>query len=150
MRDERVRGGRLLYEQAAGLARALGEDDGEGGAEAGTLLPRVMVAASWFSWELEGSIASLLGTGVTTEGFLLLFSCSELDFVVVSWRQDGRGVVGVVVVDLEGAVGEDLAKKPRMLCCLRVAVEDEPTEADPGFFDIDEAVFAGVRVSPIL
>lgn len=118
----------------------------------GFLLLGVTLAVSWFSWELEGSMASLLGTGVTTAGFLLLFSWSELDFVVVSWRQDGRGVVevGVAVVDLEGALGEDLAKKPRMLCCLRVAVEDEAeAEADPGFLDI-EAVFAGVRVSPIL
>lgn len=123
-----------------------------------------MLAASWFSWELEGSMASLLGTGVAAGGLLDPFSWSELDFVVVSRRQDGRGVVRVVVgvlvdlavgvvadlvvgvvADLEAAMGEDLAKKPRMLCCFRVAVEDE---ADPGFFDI-EAVFAGVRVSPI-
>ncbi len=96
-------------------------------------------------------MASLLGTGVTLEGFLVLLSWSELDFVVVSRRHEARAgvaAVGVVVVgDLEGAVGEDLTKKPIMLCCLRVAVEDE-AKAELGFFD--KGVFAGVRVSPIL
>jgi drug/metabolite transporter (DMT)-like permease len=80
------------------------------------------------------------------EGFVVLLSWSELDFVV-SWRQEAwAGVVlvlvGVAVVELDGALGEDLAKKPRMLCCFRVAVED-------GFLD-SVGVFAGVRVSPIV
>jgi hypothetical protein len=62
-----------------------------------------------------------------------------LDFVV-SCRQDEdvrAGIllllvlVGVVVVDadLVGALGDDLAKKPRMLCCLRVDVEDADADA---------------------
>lgn len=53
----------------------------------------------------------------------------------------------VVGEDLEGALGDDLAKKPRILRCLRVAVEDaDKVEAD--FFN--DGVFAGVRVSVIL
>lgn len=118
------------------------------------MLTLTVAAESWFSCELEGSMASLLGTGVALEDFLFFLSCRELDFVV-SWRHEERegvvlvlvfwwltlAVAGVVVVDFEGAMGDDLAKKPRMLCCFRVAVEG-------GF--VDSGVFAGVRVSPIV
>jgi hypothetical protein len=103
---------------------------GEGSAFFGTFF-----TVEWFSWELEGSTASLLGTGVTLAGFLL--SWRELD-LVVSCRQ-GEELVFLVEEALWGA----LEKKPRMLFCCFAAVED------------DELVFLakdgvlGVDLSPI-
>lgn len=86
----------------------LAEVTNEGGE---SMLDTFIVAAEpWFSWELEGSRASLLGTGVIVEGFLL-----ALD-LVVSFRQGEEGK--------EFWDGDALAKKPRMLCCFPVA-EDE-------------------------
>lgn len=79
---------------------------------------------SMFSWELRGSTASLLGTGVMFEGRLA--KDSEFDFVVVSWRHDDDGTRGVGValvagVEPLGLAGVDaLAKKPRILCCFPV------------------------------
>lgn len=81
--------------------------------------------ASLFSWELRGSIASLLGTGVE---FVSRFAENkELDFVVVSFKQDDGGLASFdagVRVALEACVGlleldwvPDLEKKPRILCC---------------------------------
>lgn len=93
-----------------------------------------VAAEPWFSWELEGSKASLLGRGVTTEGFLL--------DLVVSFKHEGVG-------DEFGAGdGEALEKKPRMVFWpLAVLAEDE---IELGFLDIVEGVFlAGVRESAI-
>lgn len=108
-----------------------------------------------FSWELRGSTASLLGTGVMVEGCLA--KDSEFDFVVVSLRHDdddgarGVGVDLVVGVEALGLAGVDaLAKKPRILCCLPV---------DDGsvlllllkllLFFTKEGVFAGVRAGAL-
>ena len=100
-----------------------------------------------FSWELPGSIASLLGRGVRlTERFAVAI---ELD-LVVSWRQgdeatflsadDGAGLLAM-------PPPPDLEKNPRILCCL-------PVEgAWPTFLAIDgvlAGVRAGVDFSPIL
>lgn len=68
-----------------------------------------------FSWELGGSMASLLGTGVMLLAREIL--AIELDFVVSLRQGDELSVGGV-------AFGVDdiplLAKKPRMLLCLPV------------------------------
>jgi len=92
-------------------------------------------------------MASLLGTGVMLTDFFSFLSWSELDFVV-SCRHEAWGgavLVGVVVVDFEGPFGEDLAKKPRILCCFRVV----EVEAELGFLD-SVGVFAGVCFSPMM
>lgn len=84
-----------------------------------------MTMASTFSWELRGSTASLLGTGVMVEGRFA--KDSELLFVV-SLRHDdlllSLEAVGVllefgVVLEAFGWVA-DFEKKPRMLCCFPV------------------------------
>lgn len=101
-----------------------------------------VAAESRFSCELEGSTASLLGTGVTVEGFLL--SWSELD-LVVSFRQGEEA--GCLVDALEACWDWDweaLEKKPRMLCCFA------PAEAAEGVLLDEDGVFAGVRVSPMV
>lgn len=111
-------------------------------------LSTLTVLMSLFSWELEGSIASLLGTGVVV--VVRLETSIELA-LVVSFRHWGD--VSLLLVDAGLVDGEGLAplvlpaaavleKKPRMLCCL-------PVEA--AFFAVD-GVFAGVRagVAPIL
>ncbi len=110
---------------------------------------------SWFSWELDGSIASLLGTGVTFAGRL----GPRIELArVVSLRHGGEAArslvdVGFVTVDGEGLAPLGLpaalvlVKKPRMLrCCLPVdAVEDAgPFLAVEGVF---AGVFAGVRAA---
>jgi hypothetical protein len=114
----------------------------------------LVVLASLFSWELEGSSASLLGTGVAVA--VRLDTSIELDLVVVSFKHCGDASLLVVVVDADLADGDGVApatelaapvleKKPRMLCCLPV---------EGAFFAVD-GVFAGVRIavaefSPIL
>lgn len=96
----------------------------------------LIVDVAMFSCELEGSIASLLGTGVMLEGFRL--SWREL-VLVDSFRQgDESGIRGEDLV----AFCEALEKKPRMLCCLPV-VEDAVL-----VFFANEGVF-GLDFSPI-
>jgi hypothetical protein len=107
---------------------------GDGKASLATLVTRV---ESLFSCELQGSTASLLGTGVMVTVRLTLDI--ELD-LVVSVRQgkigtssgrlcvfddeDGGTCDGGVAPAVEiGVVPAALEKKPRMLCCLPV---DEP------------------------
>lgn len=92
-----------------------------------------MTAEPWFSWELEGSRASLLGTGVTVEGFLLVLD------LVVSFRHEGEE-------SMELWDGDAFAKKPRILCCF-LAAEDE---TELWLLDKEGVFLAGVRESPIL
>jgi hypothetical protein len=111
------------------------------------------VLVSLFSWELEGSMASLLGTGVDV--VVRLETSIELARVV-SFRHWGD--VSLLLAEVGLVAGDGLAplgllatavleKKPRMLfCCL-------PVEGAV-FFAVD-GVFAGVRAvaagfSPIL
>lgn len=120
------------------------------------MVATLAVLASRFSWELPGSMASLLGTGVTV---VVRRERSEFDLVVslISLRHwddvsrltddggwaDGDGLAALVL--RAAGVRE---KKPRMLCCL-------PVEgAWAAFFAVD-GVLAGVRApvadfSPIL
>lgn len=112
-------------------------DEGGGKESLEILVSRTI--ASRFSWELRGSTASLLGTGVMLTGRFAMDS--ELLFVV-SFRHDDFLFpleadvvlldVGVALFDL-GCV-EALEKKPKMLCC----------------FPVDEGVLAGVDFSPML
>lgn len=115
-----------------------------------SFLITLTVLVSLFSWDLEGSIASLLGTSV------VVVVCLDVSMElarVVSFRHWGdasllfldAGLVegeGLAPLALPAAPG--LEKKPRMLCCL-------PVE---GAFFTDDGVFAGVRAvadfSPIL
>lgn len=90
-----------------------------------------MAAEPWFSCELEGSKASLLGTGVVFDGFLL--------DLVVSLRHEGVGE--------EVGTGEALAKNPRMLCCCLPEVADDDIE--PAFLDPEGVFPAGVCVPAI-
>jgi len=104
---------------------------GDGKSILATLTARV---ESLFSCELQGSTASLLGTGVMATACLTLDM--ELD-LVVSVRQgkraslsfwdgvledeDGGGCDDGAAPDEEfGVVPAALEKKPRMLCCLPV------------------------------
>lgn len=85
-----------------------------------------------FSWELEGSMASLLGTGVTVDRLGLARKLALVD----SLRQVGDassslGAVGVVFADA------GLLKKPRMLCCFA-------PDAEPAVFFCADGVLAGV------
>lgn len=100
------------------------------------------MADSMFSWELEGSMASLLGTGVMLMLFRLMVDI-ELDFVVSFKHWDiflfctevadpGEGL------DAELASPAALEKKPKMLCCLPV---------DPEGVLVDRA---GVAVLPAI
>ena len=118
---------------------------GRGCSEVGTL---AVLVASWFSWELDGSTASLLGTGVALAG--RLGPRIELARVVSlrHWGEVSRLLAdaALVVVDGEGVAalglpaGAALEKKPRMLrCCLPVDAVD-----DAGPFLAVEGVFAGV------
>lgn len=78
---------------------------------------------SMFSWELEGSIASLLGTGVML--IVRLMVDIELD-LVVSFRHWDRFFFCVEDTgpgegfDADDPAPATLEKKPRMLCCLPV------------------------------
>lgn len=115
------------------------------------VLVTLTVLTSMFSCELEGSMASLLATGVTV--VVRLETSIELA-LVVSLRHCGDAsllLVDAGFVDGEGLgplavpAAADLEKKPRMLCCLPV----------DGAFFTDDGVFAGVRAtaaafSPIL
>lgn len=109
-------------ELAGGCSTNSEEEPGEGKECIGTFWSSW--TASWFSWELRGSTASLLGTGVRAEGRLA--KESELDFVV-SWRVD------------EG-VAEALEKKPKMLFCFPADDDDNMAVA---FLAVD-GVLAGV------
>ena len=88
-------------------------------------------------------MASLLGTGVTFEG--RLGAGFELEWVLSlrcrgssCFNADEAGrAEGEEAGPLELAAPEDLAKKPRMLCCL-------PVDTVPTFFAADTAL-AGVR-----
>lgn len=87
--------------------------------------------ASWFSWELRGSTASLLGTGVRVEGRLA--KESELDFVDSLRQDEGWSWLGA-----GDGVAEALEKKPRMLFCF-------PADDDMAVpFLTVEGVLAGV------
>lgn len=87
--------------------------------------------ASWFSWELRGSTASLLGTGVRVEGRLA--KESELDFVVSLRQDEGWPSLGA-----GDGVAEALEKKPRILFCF-------PADDDMAVpFLATEGVLAGV------
>lgn len=97
---------------------------------------------STFSWELRGSAASLLGTGVMLDWRLA--KDKELAFVV-SLRQvedtlSAFEVDGVAEAEEAGAPALGFGfgwlafeKKPKMLCC----------------FPVDEGVFAGVRAGAL-
>lgn len=112
------------------------------------MLATLAVLASRFSWELEGSIASLLGTGVTV--VVRLGTSIELALVVslrhwgdVSrWLEDAGLVDGEEVaplaVPLAVPAAGVLEKKPRMLRCLPV---------DGAFLVADDGAFAGVRAA---
>lgn len=108
------------------------------------MLATLAVLASRFSWELEGSIASLLGTGVTV--VVRLGTSIELALVVslrhwgdVSrWSEDAGLVDGEEVAPLAVPAAGVLEKKPRMLRCLPV---------DGAFLVADDGAFAGVRAA---
>lgn len=117
-------------------------DFGDGKESLGTLESTAMT--STFSWELRGSAASLLGTGVTVVGRLA--KDNELAFVVSLRQVDGTlsalEVDGVAEAEEAGALALGLGlglgwlafeKKPKMLCC----------------FAVDEGVFAGVRAGAL-
>lgn len=115
-------------------------DFGDGKESLGTLESTVMT--STFSWELRGSAASLLGTGVMVDGRLA--KDNELAFVVslrhVDCTLSALEVDGVAEAEEAGALALGLAlgwlafeKKPKMLCC----------------FAVDEGVFAGVRAGAL-
>lgn len=102
---------------------------------------------STFSWELRGSAASLLGTGVMLDERLA--KDSELAFVVSLRQVDGTlsffEVGGGAEAEEAGALALGLGlglglgwlafeKKPKMLCC----------------FEVDEGVFAGVRAGVLV
>lgn len=101
---------------------------GDGKAGEGTLT----FEESMFSWELGGSIASLLGTGVIVDRLGLARKLVLVD----SFRHVGEGSasLGAVGVDL---TADPLLKKPRMLCCL-------PPDAEPAAFFCADGVLAGV------
>lgn len=135
-------------ERAEACPSSSEEAPGDGRESLGTFESTCIV--SLFSCELRGSGASLLGTGVMVEDRFT--KDSELDFVVVSFRQDDDGVL----LSLEVAAGEDvevdvgpvfigrvadLAKKPRMLCCFPV---DDESVLLLLFLAVD-GVLAGVR-----
>lgn len=89
---------------------------------------RLLSFSFWFSWELGGSIASLLGTGVVI--FLvragLLLSWRELVLArEVSFRHGDEAGSPELAAGVELEAGDeamvDFAKKPSMLfCCLPV------------------------------
>lgn len=94
-------------------------------------------------------MTSLLGTGVTLEGRVGAGLGLELE-CVLSLRCRGSScfmadaatlVVGEEAGPLALAAPEDLAKKPRMLCCL-------PVDTVPAFFAADTAL-AGVRAGAV-
>lgn len=94
-------------------------------------------------------MTSLLGTGVTLEGRFGAGLDLELE-CVLSLRCRGSScfmadaatlVVGEEAGPLALAAPEDLAKKPRMLCCL-------PVDTVPAFFAADTAL-AGVRAGAV-
>jgi hypothetical protein len=111
---------------------------------------------SIFSWELTGSIASLLGTGVMFAAERRLATlANELDFVVDSLRQGDESpslalftflaAAAGFGVEEEGPLDNDalLEKNPRMLCCFPV-----DACAEDGFFAV-EGGFAGVRATRV-
>lgn len=97
---------------------------------------------SWFSWELDGSMASLLGTGVDSLVGFLVFG-RELA-LVVSLRHEEEGAGETFVRGEEagagalGPAGDDFWKKETIVRCL---VEAELEEAE-AFVS-----FAGVRAT---
>lgn len=110
------------------------------------MLTVLSVLASLFSWELLGSMASLLGTGVAA--VVRRRTSIELD-LVVSLRHWGDASLLPADVGLAGCeerlvrlalpAAAVLEKKPRMLCCL-------PVEADCPALAVD-GVLAGVRAA---
>ncbi len=113
------------------------------------MLATLTVLASLFSWELRGSAASLLGTGVAV--VVRLVTSIELALVVVSlrhWGEESRlledaGLVdgdGLAVAPLVAPAAPVLEKKPRMLRCLPVDGACFAVFAVAG-------VFAGVRAA---
>lgn len=101
----------------AGCSTISEEEPGEGKESIATFWS--MCITSWFSWELRGSTASLLGTGVRVVGRLA--KESEFDLVVSLRQDDGFGVgleEGVEGLGLDCA--DALEKKPKMLCCFPV------------------------------
>lgn len=143
-----LREGLLLASTAgevAGWLSSSAGDFGDGKESLGTF--ESMVMTSTFSWELNGSAASLLGTGVMLGGRLA--KDKELAFVVSLRHVDDALAVlvevdGVAVAEAEvaeagaAALGFGfgwlaLEKKPKMLCC----------------FALDDGVFAGVRAEAL-
>lgn len=129
---------------AAGWWSSSAGDFGDGKESIGTLESTVMT--STFSWELRGSAASLLGTGVMLDGRLA--KDNELAFVVsLRHVDDTLSVLEVDEVADAAAEAEEagtaalglalgwlaLEKKPKMLCC----------------FAVDAGVFAGVRAAAL-
>ena len=119
------------------MARALGVCltsagvTGDGKVGAATLA----FVESTFSWELEGSIASLLGTGVTVDLPGLARKLSLVDsFRHVGEASASREADGVGVLF---AADAGLLKKPRILCCF-------PVDAEPPVFFCVDGVLAGV------
>ena len=107
-----------------------------------SLLATLTAVESLFSCELQGSTASLLGTGVMVAIRLTLDLELDLEVSVRHGKMDsflgkvdGAGrEAGVAPEDEFGVVPAALEKKPRMLCCL-------PVE-DPAWLGAD---LAGVR-----
>ena len=116
---------------ALGVCLTSAEVTGDGKVGAATLT----FVESTFSWELEGSMASLLGTGVTVDLPGLARKLSLVDsFRHVGEASASLGADGVGVLF---AADAGLLKKPRMLCCL-------PVDAEPPVFFCVDGVLAGV------
>lgn len=139
----------------ADLVSTSDEDPGEGRESLGTGGFWSTCMASLFSWELRGSAASLLGTGVMVGGRFA--KDSALDFVVVSLRHEKAALLSLEAADADGVdleVGEApfvpacaaaLEKKPRMLCCFPVDEAGPLLPMPLMLFLAVEGVFAGVR-----
>lgn len=132
-----------MMARALGVCLASAGVTGDGKEGAATLT----FVESTFSWELEGSMASLLGTGVTVDlpGFArklsLVDSLRHVEEASAPLEADGVGVLF--------AADAGLPKKPKILCCF--PVDTEP----PVFFCVDgvlTGVFAGLGVDivPVL
>lgn len=120
-----------MMASALGVCLASAGVTGDGKEGAATLA----FVESTFSWELEGSMASLLGTGVTVDlpGFArklsLVDSLRHVGEASAPLEADGVGVFF--------AADAGLPKKPKILCCF-------PVDAEPPVFFCVDGVLAGV------